>query len=78
MSIPESTRNKLYVRAGGFCECTMTLCAEHLPGIRCFKPLGLTWEAHHRSGWGGDDLGNLLAMCPECHKNTLTYGRPRS
>ena len=42
------------------------------------KPLGNNWEAHHAhsvAAGGHDGLSNCVAMCPECHRNTHTYGR---
>ena len=76
MAISEATRKALYARAGGTCECTMNVC-DHT-GRRCTRGLSAGyWDAHHRSRAGGDSLGNLIAMCATCHKNTRTYGRPR-
>ena len=76
MTVSTETRMKLYQRAGGRCECEMKVCAHHTG--RCTHQLrGSNWHAHHRSAGGGDHLGNLIAMCVTCHKNTPTYGRPR-
>lgn len=76
MAVSDETRRKLRERAGGRCECTMSVCTHHTG--RCPHGLhGSSWEAHHRSRGGGDHLGNLIAMCATCHKNTRTYGRPR-
>ena len=73
MAISEETRKKLFERAGGQCECEMTIC-DHRG--RCPRGLsGEYWDAHHRDASGPDDLGNLTAMCATCHKNTRTYGR---
>ena len=77
MAITQATRDALYRRAGGKCECTMTVCSDHRAGARCPKMLRGPWEAHHRSRTGGDGLGNLLAMCQLCHRNTRTYAAPR-
>ncbi len=74
MAISAETRKKLFQRAGGRCECTMSVCENHSAGSRCPRKL-TQWEAHHRSRDGGDNLGNLTAMCNPCHKNTRTYGR---
>ena len=75
MAISEKTRKELYARAGGQCECTMSSC-DHPGGRRCSRGLSPGyWEAHHRTAGGGDTLGNLIAMCATCHKNTRTYGR---
>lgn len=76
MAISQSTKAELYRRAGGRCECTMSVC-DH-KGRRC--PRGLSagyWDAHHKSRNGGDGLSNLVAMCATCHKNTRTYGVSR-
>jgi hypothetical protein len=73
MAISEEIRKKLYKRAGGRCECTMKVCTHHIG--RCTYKLNPGWEAHHRTAGGSDDLGNLIAMCATCHKNTRTYGR---
>ncbi len=72
MAISEETRKKLRERAGGRCECTMTVCGHK---GRCTTQLTSGWEAHHRSAEGPDNLGNLTAMCVPCHKNTRTFGR---
>jgi 5-methylcytosine-specific restriction endonuclease McrA len=77
MAISETTRRELYQRAGGRCECTMSVCSHHPAGVRCGRELVAGyWEAHHRSREGGDTLSNLIAMCATCHKNTRSYGRP--
>jgi len=73
MTISEETRRKLYERAKGQCECIMKTCSHT---GRCPHELGTGWEAHHRVSGGSDDLGNLIAMCATCHKNTRTYGNP--
>ena len=75
MAISEETRNLLRQRARGQCECTMSVCTHHT-GRRCPHKLVPGWEAHHRTAGGPDNLGNLIAMCQTCHKNTRTYGRP--
>ncbi len=79
MAVTKETRLALYRRAGGRCECTMRVCSHHRPilGVarRCRHKLRGAWEAHHRSTRGPDNLGNLIAMCVTCHKNTRTYGR---
>ena len=72
MAISEETRKKLLERAEGRCECEMTICGHR---GRCTTRLTHGWEAHHRTAGGPDNLGNLLAMCSGCHKNTRTYGR---
>lgn len=77
MAISPETRRAIFQRAGGRCECTMSVCSHHHAGRRCPHGLhGSSWEAHHRSRNGGDTPGNLIAMCATCHKNTRTYGRP--
>lgn len=73
MAISQGTRDALYKRAGGRCECTMQ-CSHH-KGTRCPYKLNPGWEAHRRVAGGDYTLGNLIAMCVTCHKNTLTYGR---
>ncbi len=76
MAMSEQTKRDLYKRAGSRCECTMKVCDHHPAGRRCPRQLVAGyWEAHHRSAAGGDTLGNLIAMCATCHKNTRTYGR---
>ncbi len=80
MTVTEETRQKLYQRAGGYCECRMRICSHHKPFLGLFRqrcPHRLThgWEAHHRRRNGPDNLGNLTAMCATCHKNTRTHGR---
>lgn len=80
MPFSDATKAAAYKRAGGQCECTMSVCSHHRAGVRCPTRLGTNWHAHHKTAEaarGGDDLGNLLAMCIPCHENTLTYGRRR-
>lgn len=76
MAFSEETKNKAYQRAGGKCECTMK-CSHHSVS-RCDAQLRGEWHAHHRTAIaaGGDDsLGNCIAMCVTCHRNTGTYGQ---
>ena len=76
MAISEEIKRKLFERVGGRCECTMSVCEHHISGSRCPRSLALGyWDAHHRVAGGSDDLGNLIAMCATCHKNTRTYGK---
>ncbi len=79
MAITREIRRKLFGRAGGRCECEMRVCNHHPPGIfgprRCPHTLTHGWEAHHRWAKGPNNLGNLIAMCATCHRNTRTYGR---
>jgi len=73
MTISQETKKALYKRAGGRCECTMSICDHH---GRCSRSLVTGyWDAHHRNANGLDTPGNLIAMCATCHKNTRTYGR---
>jgi len=73
MAVSEAVRQELYRRAGGRCECTMTVC-DHLG--RCSRLLAAPyWDAHHNAAGGPDTASNLTAMCGTCHKNTRTYGR---
>ena len=72
MAVSDAIRKELYRRAGGRCECTMKVC-DHQG--RCTRGLSPGyWDAHHRVADGPDTLGNLIAMCATCHKNTRTYG----
>ena len=74
MAITKAVRDELYSRAGGRCECRMTIC-DH-GDRRCSRGLSPGyWDAHHRSADGPDTPSNLIAMCATCHKNTRTYGR---
>lgn len=75
MAISEETRKALYKRAGGQCECTMSVC-DHPTGKRCSRSLSAGyWDAHHINSNGPSVPSNLVAMCATCHKNTRTYGR---
>jgi len=69
------TRQLLYNRAGGRCQCTMHLCAHHRGGHRCPHRLAEGWQAHRISPSKGYVLSNLAAMCKTCHKNTPSFGR---
>ncbi len=76
MAISEETKKRLFERANGRCECVMSVCEHHNAGSRCSRSLTPGyWDAHHCDASGPDDLGNLIAMCATCHKNTRTYGR---
>jgi hypothetical protein len=76
MTVTQAVRDALYQRAGGRCECTMMVCEHHKAGTRCTRSLLVGfWDAHHRSAQGLDNLGNLIAMCATCHKNTRSYGK---
>lgn len=72
MAISQGTRQALYDRAGGQCECRMQ-CSHHA-GRRCPHKLSPGWEAHRRVAGSDYTIGNLIAMCVTCHKNTRTYG----
>ncbi len=75
MAISESLRLEIYRRAGGRCECTMSVCSHHSAGQRCPHTLVAgSWEVHHKTSGGPDTASNLIAMCATCHKNTRTYG----
>ena len=73
MPISEHTKNELYRRAGGKCECTMSRCSHHT--ARCNAMLRGGWEAHRVRAGGAYALSNLTAMCQMCHRNTPSYGR---
>jgi len=76
MAISAETKKSLYRRAVGRCECTMRVCSHHRAGSRCPRSLvSGYWDAHRRNANGPYTLGNLIAMCATCHKNTRTYGR---
>ncbi len=79
MAVTEETRKRLHRRADGRCECEMLSCGHPRPFLgldkRCTHQLTHGWEAHHRWAKGPDNLGNLIAMCATCHRNTRTYGR---
>ncbi len=73
MAVSKETRAEIYRRAGGRCECEMTVCGHR---GRCTTGLNPPyWDAHHRSANGPDTPSNLIAMCATCHKNTRTYGQ---
>jgi HNH endonuclease len=76
MAFSQTTKEAAYRRAGGRCECTMRTCSHHTG--RCNATLRGGWHAHHKTSvaaGGDDDLGNCLAMCVTCHRNTATYGQ---
>jgi hypothetical protein len=75
MAFSQTVKDEAYRRAGGKCECTMSVCKTH--SGRCNKALGSNWHAHHihsQAADGPDTLSNCLAMCIACHENTPTYG----
>lgn len=75
MAFDKTTRDIIYIRAMGRCECRMTACNH--PGGRCNADLSGGWEAHHRhsqAAGGSDAPSNGVAMCYACHRQTLTFG----
>ena len=66
-------RDEVHERAGGRCECAMKVCSHHKG--RCNANLRGEWEMHRRRAGGFYTLGNVIAMCQTCHRNTRTYGR---
>jgi len=74
-TLTPQVRQALFNRAGGRCECTMAVCLDHAPNVRCNKTLTTgQWDAHRKQKSGVYELWNLTAMCKECHQNTRTYG----
>ena len=76
MPIATKTREELFKRADGRCECTMKTCSHHTG--RCKAKLRGSWEAHRLRAGGEYVLSNLKAMCQTCHRNTPSYGRGTS
>lgn len=75
MAVSDATRDALFRRASGRCECQMVNCPHY---GRCNRRLlAGRWHAHHKNRYGGDGLANLLAMCIPCHQRTPSYGKPR-
>ncbi len=82
MAFSEETKNEIFRKSGGRCECKRLhpgMSAPHHGG-RCsttFTRHGGQWEAHHivaiKSG-GNDAASNGEALCLQCHKLTETYG----
>ena len=76
-SLSNTTREALYKRAGGRCECRMKVCKDH--SGRCTRKLKKgEWDAHRVTKGGEYTLSNLIAMCKSCHENTPSYGEPDS
>ena len=67
----QQLRDEAFKRAGGRCECEMTVCGH---SGRCSAVLRGPWELHRRKAGGPYELGNVIAMCQTCHRNTRTYG----
>ena len=65
-------RQKVYDRAGGKCECTMSTCGHT---ARCNAMLRGSWEVHRMSAGGSYTLSNVKGLCQTCHRNTPSYGR---
>ncbi len=75
MAFSQETKDKGYARAGGKCECEAITHTNHRG--RCNAMLRGEWHLHHRiavSSGGDDSLGNSVAMCVTCHRQTGTYG----
>ena len=75
MAFSQETKDRAYRRAGGRCECELTT---HGHVGRCNAQLRGEWHLHHRraiASGGDDSLGNAVAMCVTCHRQTGTYGR---
>jgi len=52
MAVSTETKGEVYGRAGGRCECTMSVCDHHRAGSRCPRSLvpGY-WDVHQKSKW---------------------------
>ena len=75
-SISDTTREALYGRAEGQCECRMKVCKDH--SGRCTRDLLKgKWDAHRVTQGGAYELSNLIAMCKPSHENTRSYGRQK-
>jgi len=81
MAFSESTKDLIWMFAGGRCQCTEhhgSLLSPHVGGQLCGNTFGRhgDWEAHHRipQALGGSDLSsNGAAYCTRCHE--LHHGR---
>jgi len=62
------TREKLYDRAGGQCECTLESCGH--AGERCPRQLEDGWQVHSKTAGSIRVLSNVFAMCKQCHERT--------
>ncbi len=72
MSAPQRLRDEVHQRAGGQCECRMTICNHHTG--RCKAMLRGAWEVHRIRAGGAYTLSNSVGMCQRCHRNTPSYG----
>ncbi len=62
------TREKVFDRAGGQCECTMAVCGH--AGERCSRPLADDWQVYDKAKRAVRVLSSVLAMCKECYERT--------
>ncbi len=76
--IPDEVRRVLFRRAKGQCECRGPFCKHHKVAERCPHGLGPGWDGHHIDRDGPSVASNLTAMCATCHKNTPSFGKPKT
>ena len=67
-------RDDVYKRAGGKCECTMSICSHHSGRCSAMLRLNSGWELHRITAGGPYTLSNVKAICQACHRNTPSYG----
>jgi hypothetical protein len=75
MPFSAAIKQRALERAGGRCECTLSVCSQHPPGVRCNAALRGEWHAHHKVAvvfGGSDDIGNSQVMCLDCFRNAAT------
>lgn len=71
-----SVKYDAWVRSGKRCECERILCTNHIG--RCKVQLNSSSDAeyHHKDRYGPATLSNCEVLCPECHRQTRSYGAP--
>jgi hypothetical protein len=78
-TVPEELKTKILHRAQGACECTNPVgrCSHHRPPERCSNSLGFSWELHPKQLEAPVTLGNVVAMCEQCYRNSPAYWKSK-
>ena len=74
MAFSSDTKRKIFDNANGKCE----KCGKQIVFDNHTEGQYGAWEAHHKisvASGGSDTASNGKALCLDCHKATLTYGR---
>lgn len=76
---PDSVTEEAFEHAGGRCECTRL---GHGHTRRCTTTFwgrqSMDCRFHHINSFGPPVLSNCEVLCADCHRQTYSWGRPKS